>query len=59
MPECLFCIRWERKAPPCTMDATKDGAKGSQEHDVEPLGISMSWSIECRNVGGVSKEGKE
>ena len=33
-PELLFSISGERKIPPCTMNATEDGAKDKQKQEV-------------------------
>ena len=33
-PEILFCVSGERKIPPCTMNATEDGAKDKQGQGV-------------------------
>ena len=33
-PELLFSISGERKIPPCTMNATEDGAKDKQKEEV-------------------------
>ena len=39
------------------MNGTERGAKGHHEQDMEPLGISMFWNIERRDMSGASGEG--
>jgi len=47
----------EKKLPSCTMNGTKDGAKGHHEQDVDDFGIPMLWYVERRDASGVSREG--
>jgi hypothetical protein len=57
-PEFLLCVSGERKVPPRTVNATEDDAKGNQEQDVVPLGISMLWNVERGDVRVVRGEGR-
>jgi len=53
-PELLFS---KREIPPCTMNATEDGAEGQQEQGVQVLGILVPRNVKRRDVCGVSREG--
>jgi len=50
-------VSGERKIPPSTMNATKDGAKDQQEQEVQVLGILMPWGVEHGDMCSLSREG--